>query len=162
MEPWISPRVEREKIIWLLGQGVGQVAKLGDGSVTFLAFAFREIEGPTQQAARGASFEALHIEPELFQGVGYGRAGITHPPAFFVLQTDVHQSAHKRSRAEDHGFSGNNHPKGSADTGDPLFGIDQQFRHISLMEFNSLRVFHHCLGAELVGFLVALGAGSPH
>jgi hypothetical protein len=159
VERWVAPWIEGEKIIPPFDQGVGHETELRDRRIPALALAAGEIDGAAIQATRRAGFESFHSETKPLESLRNIGGRIPHPAALFVAEADVHQPAHESAGTQDHGATGDFHAERGRNAADVVSG-NKEVGHVSLMDFHSRHCFEFAFQAELVGLLVALGAGS--
>lgn len=118
VEHFIGPGIEGEDIVFTPLDSIVEVAEVGDGRIAALDLAAAEIERPTVEATGGTGFEAFDGEAEVLKAVADGGAGIAHAPSFFVAEADVHESAHKGTRAEHDRLGTELHTEAGGDAGD--------------------------------------------
>ena len=157
VEHGVCPAIEGEGIERITAEGVAEIAEGGSGGITVLAFALGEVDAATVEAARRAGFEASHLEAEVFETVGDGGHGVAHATAGGVAETDVEETAHEGTGADDDGAGGELETEVGADAGDGVIG-DEEFGDVALVDVEVGGVLEQPLHAELVGLLVGLGA----
>ena len=91
------------------------------------------------------------------KAVGEGGDAIAHATTSLVLLAHMEESAHESAGGNDRRLGPIDHAEGGADTGDGVV-FDKDLSRVALMEVEVQLIFDQPLHAELVGFLVALGA----
>ncbi len=123
-----------------------------------------EIDRPAVQARRRAGLESLELEAEAAQAAGKPLGGdIPRAAAGGLDLAGVHQGLEERAGRQDDRAGAIDRSSLAADARDPgafTFG-HESFDHL-LAKRQVLLPLDGQLGEELVGFLVALGAGAVH
>ena len=155
MEQPVLPVIERENVVNLACQALGNEREGKRRRIAVLRLAAAEVDAFAEQAAGSACLESSYLKSEFTEGVAETGSTVTHSPADFVLQPHMEQPAHEGARCDDDCLCIHAQPEITFDAARSV-AVDQDADGVALFQVETRRSLQQRLGAELVSFLVAL------